>query len=145
MWKSVIPANPNAAPSPASSEKYFKVQMKAWTSLDPIGKTLAEIAEAIDRGDGFLTSVEVLEATDNVASISDEEVRDGFASTLAAKMLLNTISNLPPKLKEELRSALDREADKSANAYSAKKRVGSSDLGLVQNRTRDVGSAQQGE
>jgi hypothetical protein len=145
MWKPVVAANPNPAPSHApSTERFFKVQMKAWTSIDPIGKSLEEIAEVIERGDGFLTSVEILEATDSVASISDEEVRDGFASTLAAKMLLNTISNLPLKLKEELRSALDRESDKRTNVSTAKKGAASSDLGLVENRSRDISSTQQG-
>ena len=117
MWKTV-PASQDTPPlqqgpvaqqtsATESAERYFKVQMKAWTSFDPVGKSLAEIAGGIDNGDGFLTVVEVLEVTDNLASVGDEEVREAFANTVAAKRLLRAINSLPSKLKDELRSALN--------------------------------------
>jgi hypothetical protein len=91
-----------------AKDRYFKVQMKAWTNFDPMDKTLPEIAAAIERGDGFLTAIEVVEAVDSLGSVNDEEVRDGFANVLAVRRLLAAIDNLPMKLKEELRSALEK-------------------------------------
>jgi hypothetical protein len=53
--------------------------------------------------------VEVLKVEDNLASIEDEEARECFANTLAAKRLLKNIHELPKKVVEELRSALKTE------------------------------------
>jgi hypothetical protein len=91
------------------SEKYFSFQIRGWTNFDPMNKTLAKIAAGIDDANGFLTLVEVLKVQDNLASIEDEEARECFANTLAAKRLLKNIHELPKKVVEELRSALKTE------------------------------------
>jgi|SRR3984893_9028845 hypothetical protein len=88
------------------NEKYFSFQIKAWTNFDPMDKSLAKIAEAIEQGGGFLTLVEVLKVEDDLACIGDEEVRDCFANILAAKRLIRNVHELPKKLIEDLRSAL---------------------------------------
>src|ERR1700737_5362968 len=88
------------------NERYFSFQIKAWTNFDPMHKSLATIAEAIEQGEGFLTLVEVLKVEDDLACIGDEEVRDCFANILAAKRLIRNVHELPKKLIEDLRSAL---------------------------------------
>jgi hypothetical protein len=125
MWKSsVVPQSSQTTEGP--KERYFKVEMKAWTNFDPMEKTLAEIAQAMDQGNGFLSLIEVLEIADNLASISDEDIRDGFESVVAAKRLVRSVNNLPPKVKEELRSALEAEAEmRSPHVISKKKSAGS--------------------
>ena len=87
-------------------EKYFSFQIKGWTNFDPMDKTLAGIAEGIEQGGGFLTLIEVLRVEDEVASIEDEEVRECFENLLAAKRLIQNVNELPAKVKEELRAAL---------------------------------------
>jgi hypothetical protein len=91
------------------SEKYFSFQIKGWTNFDPMNKTLARIAAGIEEANGFLTLVEVLTVEDSLASIDDEEARECFANTIAAKRLLKNIHELPKKVVEELRSALNAE------------------------------------
>src|SRR5215831_6422058 len=103
MWKTSVVAQPSQISEPKQS--YFKVQMRAWTNFDPINKSLAEIAELMEQGNGFLTMVEVLEVEDSLASLPDEEVKNAFQNILAAERLLGAVNNLPAKLKEELRSA----------------------------------------
>src|SRR3979411_3179285 len=92
--------------TPEPNEKYFSFQIKGGTTFDPMGKSIAKIAEVIEQGGGFLTLVEVLKVEDNLAGISDEDVRECFANILAAKRLVRNIHELPRKLIEELRSAL---------------------------------------
>ena len=72
-------------------------------------KTLGQIAEGIEEGDGFLTLVEVVRVEDDVAKIDDEEARECFENMLAAKRLLQNVDVLPKKLVDELRSALNPE------------------------------------
>lgn len=93
------------------SEKYSKFHIKGWINFDPTGKTLAEIAEGLDRGDGFLTLLDVIAAENEVASIGEEEAREYFENILAAKRVLQNARELPDKLAKELRSALNCEAD----------------------------------
>src|SRR5438094_3636683 len=123
MWKSsVVPQSSQTEPK----ERYFKVQMKAWTNFDPMEKTLAEIAQAMEQGNGFLSVMEVLEVVDSLASIEDDDIRNGFKNILAVKRVVRAVSNLPPKLKEELRSALQKEADLEQSPHVVpKKAVGS--------------------
>jgi hypothetical protein len=89
--------------------KYSKFQIKGWLNFDPTGKTLGQIAEGIEEGDGFLTLVEVLKVENDVAKIGDEEVRECFENILAAKRLVHNVDVLPKKLVDELRSALNNE------------------------------------
>jgi hypothetical protein len=91
------------------NEKYFSFQIRGWANFDPMNKTLAKIAAGIDDANGFLTLVEVVKVEDNLASIEDEEARECFANTLAAKRLLKNIHELPKKVVDELRSALKTE------------------------------------
>jgi|ERR1700736_5959363 hypothetical protein len=93
------------------NERYFSFQIKAWTNFDPMDRSLATIAEAIEQGEGFLTLVEVLKVEDDVACIGDEEVRECFANIIAAKRLVRNIHELPKKLIEDLRSALKNEEE----------------------------------
>ena len=88
------------------SGKYSKFQVKGWVNFDATDKTLAEIAEGIEQGDGFLTLMEVLEVDDDPASIGDEEAREWFENIIAARKLLQNVHELPKKLKEAFRSAL---------------------------------------
>jgi len=96
------PPNQNNEPR----EKYFSFQIKGWTNFDPMDKTLATVAERIKEGEGFLTLVEVLKVEDQVAAIDDAEVRECFENLLAAKRLIQNVSELPAKIKEDLFAAL---------------------------------------
>ena len=69
---------------------------------------LAQIAERIERGDGFLTQVEVLRVEENVALIDDEEPKKWFENLLAAKRLIQNVNELPARVRDELRAALSR-------------------------------------
>ena len=98
---------PQTDQSHEQSEKYFSFQIKGWANFDPVNKTLAKVAEAIEQGNGFLTLIEVLRVEDEVASIEDEEVRECFENLLAARRLIQNVNELPAKVKEELRVALE--------------------------------------
>jgi len=97
---------PNKSQTDEHRDKYFSVQIKAWTNFDPMDKTLATVAERIKEGEGFLTLVEVLKVEDQVAAIDDAEVRECFENLLAAKRLIQNVSELPAKIKEDLFAAL---------------------------------------
>jgi hypothetical protein len=99
------------SPTDEHKERYFSFQIRGWTSFDPMNQTLAEIAENIEHGDGFLTLIEVQKVESDLACIDDEEVRECFANILAAKRLLKTVHALPKNLIEELRSALKTEEE----------------------------------
>jgi hypothetical protein len=92
-------------------EKYSKFQIKGWSNFDPAGKTLAEISNGIERGDAFLTLVEVVKVEDDVTAIGDEEARECFENMLAAKRLLANVDELPSRLADELRVALKTEEE----------------------------------
>ena len=92
------------------SGKYSKFQIKGWVNFDATDKTLAEIAEGVEQGDGFVTLMEVVEV-DDLASIDDEEARECFANILAAKRLVRNVHELPKTLIDDLRQALKVEED----------------------------------
>src|SRR5437016_12383191 len=95
----------------AQRGKYFKVQIRAWTDFDPMDKKLPEITEAIEGGGGLLTAIEVLEVEDDLAAISDNEVKEGYQNILAARRVLRSIGELPKSLMEHVRSALSARED----------------------------------
>jgi hypothetical protein len=101
-------------------EKYYSFQIKGWTNFDPMNKTLVKIGQSIEQGDGFLTLLEVQKTENDLASISDPEVKECFANILAAKRLVRNVQELPKNLLEELRSALS-----SAEGNAPKKEVAS--------------------
>jgi hypothetical protein len=104
-------AAPQKGQTDEHKETYYSFQIKGWTNFDPMGQTLAKIAENIQQGDGLLTLFEVVKTENDLAGIADEEVKECFANTLAAKRLVKAL-HLPPKnLREELRSALNTEKE----------------------------------
>ena len=92
-------------------EKYYKFQIRGWLNFDPADKTLANVAERVEVGDGFIGMVDLLKVADDVAAIDDEEVREAFENLLAAKRLIQNAGQLPAKLIEELRAALKLEQE----------------------------------
>src|SRR5438067_2751559 len=118
----------NISTASNGAAKYFKIQVRGWTDFDPLDKKLPEIADAIERGGGFLTAVEVLDVKDDLSAISDHVVREGFENILAARRVLRSISELPTSLIEDLRVALN------APAETAKKPVGSQNPELAAKR-----------
>src|SRR5437660_12931642 len=110
---------PNISTASNGAVKYFKIQVRGWTDFDPLDKKLPEIADAIERGGGFLTAIEVLDTKDDLSAISDNAVREGFQNILAARRVLQSIGELPPSLVEDLRTALN------ARAETAKEPAGS--------------------
>jgi hypothetical protein len=105
-------AAPQKGQTDEHKETYYSFQIKGWTNFDPMGQTLAKIAENIQQGDGLLTLFEVVKTENDLAGIADEEVKECFANTLAAKRLVKALHLLPKNLREELRSALNTEKEK---------------------------------
>jgi hypothetical protein len=99
----------------AETEKYFGFHIKGWTNFDLMNKTLTQIAERIERGDGFLTLVEILRVEENVTSIDHEEAKEWFENMLAAKRLIQNVNDLPVNLREERRAVLKSEEEIAPN------------------------------
>jgi hypothetical protein len=97
--------------SEPGGEKYFKLQINAWTNFDPMDKDLLEIAVAIEQGGGLVMATEVLRIEHDLLSIGDEEVMECFENILAAKRVLQHVQELPKKLIENLRSAINSEEE----------------------------------
>jgi len=108
---SETPNAPRRSNNYKQSGKFSKFQIRGWVNFDATDKTLAEIAEGIEQGDGFLTLMEVLEVDDDLASIADQEARECFENIIAARKLLQNVHELPKKLIEEFRSALKVEVE----------------------------------
>jgi hypothetical protein len=109
MWN--VAKGSETTVNPAQRPRYFKLQIRAWTDFDPMEKKLSEITAAIEGGGGLLTAIEVIEVQEDLAAISDREVREGFQNILAARRVLRSISELPKNLVEDLRSALKTEEE----------------------------------
>jgi hypothetical protein len=99
--------------SPATSAKqvekgepYYKLQIRAWTAIDPTQLTLRQIAELVDSGAGVLTAVEVIKVAEGLSSVDDNEVREAFENMRAAERVLRNMKVLPAALRERLQSAL---------------------------------------
>ena len=107
--------------TPAQRGRYFKVQIRAWTDFDPMDKKLPEITEAIERGGGLLTAIEVLEVEDDLAAISDNEVKEGSKTSLAARKVLRSIGELPKSLVDDLRSVLNARQEVGKQSLSARR------------------------
>src|SRR5438445_13529472 len=101
---------PQNSGTPAQRGRYFKVQIRAWTDFDPMDKKLPEITEAIERGGGLLTAIEVLEAEDDLAAISDNAAKEGHQNILAARRVVRSIGELPKSLGVGRRHALHARA-----------------------------------
>ena len=99
--------------------KYYKIQVRGWTDFDPLDKKLPEIADAIERGGGVLTAVEVLDIKDDLSAITDNLVRECFQNILAARTVLRSIGELPPSVVEDLRAALNRAAETPKKAVAS--------------------------
>jgi hypothetical protein len=119
---------PNISTASNGDVRYFKMQVRGWTDFDPLDKKLPEIADAIERGGGFLTAIEVLDTKDDLSAISDNMVREGFQNILAARRVLRSIGELPTSLVEDLRAALN------APTETAKKPSGSQNSELAAKR-----------
>jgi hypothetical protein len=103
-----IPNNPRTLAPNATSEVFYKVQITAWTKLNPIDAELIEIAKAADAGDAVVTSIEVARTASAVAEIDDPDVREQFHNMAAAERLIHNAESLPPAIREQLRSALGK-------------------------------------
>jgi len=98
------------------AKRYYKVQVRAWTTVDPGEFTLKQIAESIDAGIGVLTAVEVVKVADDLNAVDDVEVRDTFENIRAAERVLRNLKSLPSPLRERLQSALTSDSRTSAAA-----------------------------
>lgn len=103
-----IPNNPRPVAASTTAETYYKVQITAWTKLNPIDAELIEIAKAADIGDAVVTSIEVARTASAITEIDDPEVREQFHNMAAAERLLNNAESLPPAIREQLRTALGK-------------------------------------
>jgi hypothetical protein len=89
-----------------SGNRFYKVQIKAWTNFDPSQADFRQIAEAVDDGSAVVTVQELIEAADHVTEIEDEDVRKRFELLQAADTLVQNLMSLPPALRDKLRAAL---------------------------------------
>jgi hypothetical protein len=70
-----IAKDSNISTASNGAAKYFKIQVRGWTDFDPLDKKLPDIADAIERGGGFLTAIEVLDTKDDLSAIKRGEGR----------------------------------------------------------------------
>lgn len=101
------------------SRKYFKLQLKAWTNFDPSQYELSAIADAIQHGGGFVTVMEVTQASE-LSEIGDLEVRERFESLEAAEKILQNLDKLPKSVRDQLYSALTTEKSNAAAPVPAR-------------------------
>jgi len=93
-------------PSSEGLQKYFKIQVKAWTAFDPKNMELGEIAARIQLGAGVLTAIEVARVANNVEAIDDAEVRHQFQMLIAVEQLIRNAAALPQSIRGRLVEAL---------------------------------------
>jgi len=73
------------------------------------------------RGGGLLTAIEVLEVEDDLAAISDNEVKEGSKTSRAARKVLRSIGELPKSLVDDLRSVLNARQEVGKESLSARR------------------------
>ena len=95
-----------AAVQSAETDRYYKVQIKAWTKFDPTNAELMEIAQAVERGAALLTSIEVTRVANDVKDIDDPDVREQFEIVAAAERLVHKVEDLPKSLRDKLKEVL---------------------------------------
>ncbi|MBV9609409.1 MAG: hypothetical protein JO187_07610, partial [Acidobacteria bacterium] len=76
-------------------QKYYKIQVKAWTAFDPTEMELGEIAARIQLGSGVLTAVEVTRVANDLEAIDDESVRNQFQMLMAIEQIIQNAAGLP--------------------------------------------------
>jgi hypothetical protein len=103
----------------AETQRYYKLQMRAWTNFDASRMDLGEIADRIERGSGFLTAIEVIKVAEDVSGIDDAEVRQSFENIVAAERTLRNLGELPKGLRDKLYAALTSQADQSKQPRAA--------------------------
>jgi hypothetical protein len=108
-------------PSPARMQseratRYYKVQVRAWTTIDPGQFNLKQIAEAVDAGLGVLTALEVVKVAEELNGVDDTEVREVFESIRAVERIVKNMQSLPLPVRQRLQSALTADARTSAAA-----------------------------
>jgi hypothetical protein len=108
MPQATQPLSTTTPTGSADTKKYFKLQVKAWTSFDPSQKELIAIANGIQRGEGIVTVMEVTQVSE-LNEINDAEVRERFESLEAAEKILHNLDKLPQAVREELYSALAKQ------------------------------------
>src|SRR5437762_12130812 len=69
-----------------------------------------------------LTAIEVLEVEDDLAAISDNEVKEGSKTSLAARKVLRSIGELPKSLVDDLRSVLNARQEVGKGSLSARRK-----------------------
>jgi hypothetical protein len=117
------PLSPITAPASVESRKYFKLQLKAWTSFDPAQYDLTAIADAIQNGGGFITVMEVTQVS-GLNEIGDLEVRERFESLDAAEKLLRNLDKLPKSVRDQLSAALAVEKPSASGEATATRASG---------------------
>jgi hypothetical protein len=88
------------------ANRFYKVQIKAWTNFDPTQVELRQLAEAIEDGSAIVTVQELIETASELSQIDDEEVRKRFELLNAAETLVQNLVSLPPGVRDRLRAAL---------------------------------------
>ena len=87
-------------------QKYYKIQVKAWTAFDPADMELGEIAARIQLGSGVITAIEVTRVANELGSIDDESVRNQFQMLIAIEQIIQNAAGLPPSIRNRLIEAL---------------------------------------
>ena len=95
-----------AVQSAPETDRYYKIQIKAWAKFDPTNAELMEIAQAVERGAALLTSIEVTRVANDVKDIDDLDVREQFEIVAAAERLVHKVEDLPKSLRDKLRDVL---------------------------------------
>jgi DNA repair exonuclease SbcCD nuclease subunit len=112
LSEQAVPANKQVA----KADPYYKLQIRAWTPIDPAHLTLRQLAELVDSGAAVLTATEVIKVADSITAIDDSEVRETFENLRAAERVVRNMKALPTAVRERLQSALSHDSRSSAAA-----------------------------
>jgi hypothetical protein len=97
------------APAPlrtTSPDKFFKLQIRAWTRFDPTQADLIDIARAVEAGTAFISAIEVARVAAGINEVDDPDVREQFETLAAAERILRRVEELPGAVRDKLRIAL---------------------------------------
>jgi len=93
-------------PSSQTDRRFYKVQIKGWVDFDPTDRALSDIVQAIEKGSGVVTAMEVTKVANAMSEIPDPEVRERFTDIAAVNRVVDNFGALPSLLKEKLQRAL---------------------------------------
>jgi hypothetical protein len=114
-----MPTGDPVSQQTSANQRYYKIQIKAWTAFDPSTMDLKQITEHVDRGQGALTAIEVTKVVDSLSAVDDLEVRERFETLEAVQRVLENVDAIPKALVEKLLEQLISGGDDRSKGQAA--------------------------